>query len=204
MLLTDRHFGTHFFDPAEGGSALLWQHLFWFFGHPEVYIMVLPGFGIVSEILPVFARKPIFGYKAIAASTVAIAFLGFLTWAHHMFTTPMPEVDPRVRDAQLVPDRRADRREDAQLDRHAVARHDRIQDAAAVLRRLHRAVPDRRHLGRVPRRVPRRLAAQRNLLRRRPPPLRAGRRRGVHDLRRDLLLVPEDHRADARAKASAS
>ena len=91
MLLTDRHFGTHFFDPAEGGSALLWQNLFWFFGHPEVYIMVLPGFGIVSEILPVFARKPIFGYKAIAASTVAIAFLGFLTWAHHMFTTPIPE-----------------------------------------------------------------------------------------------------------------
>src|SRR6202167_5667193 len=91
MLLTDRHFGTHFFDPAEGGSALLWQHLFWFFGHPEVYIMVLPGFGLVSEILPVFARKPIFGYKAIAASTVAIAFLGFLTWAHHMLTAPLPE-----------------------------------------------------------------------------------------------------------------
>jgi cytochrome c oxidase subunit I len=92
MLLTDRHFGTHFYDPAMGGSPLLWQNLFWFFGHPEVYIMVLPGFGIVSEILPVFARKPIFGYKAIAASTVAIAFLGFLTWAHHMFTTPIPEV----------------------------------------------------------------------------------------------------------------
>src|SRR5438309_6444969 len=91
MLLTDRHFGTHFFDAANGGSALLWQHLFWFFGHPEVYIMVLPGFGLISEIVPVFARKPIFGYKAIAASTGAIAFLGFLTWAHHMFTAPVPE-----------------------------------------------------------------------------------------------------------------
>jgi len=91
MLLAERHFGAHFFDPAEGGSPILWQHLFWFFGHPEVYIMVLPGFGVISEILPVFARKPIFGYKAIAASTVAIAFLGFLTWAHHMFTAPIPE-----------------------------------------------------------------------------------------------------------------
>jgi cytochrome c oxidase subunit 1 len=91
MLLTERHFGTHFFDPAQGGSVLLWEHLFWFFGHPEVYIMVLPGFGIISEIFPVFSRKPIFGYKAIAASTIAIAFLGFLTWAHHLFTWPLPE-----------------------------------------------------------------------------------------------------------------
>jgi cytochrome c oxidase subunit 1 len=92
LLLTDRHFGTNFYDPAEGGSPLLWQHLFWFFGHPEVYIMVLPGFGIISEVLPVFARKPIFGYKAIAASTLTIAFLGLMVWAHHMFTTPSPSV----------------------------------------------------------------------------------------------------------------
>ncbi|MGH2832037.1 MAG: cytochrome c oxidase subunit I [Solirubrobacteraceae bacterium] len=92
LLLTDRHFGTHFFDASENGSPLLWQNLFWFFGHPEVYIMILPGFGAVSEILPVFARKPIFGYKAVAASTVTIAFLGFLVWVHHMFTTPIPLV----------------------------------------------------------------------------------------------------------------
>jgi cytochrome c oxidase subunit 1 len=92
LLLTDRHFGTHFYDPSNGGSPLLWQHLFWFFGHPEVYIMVLPGFGIISEVLPVFARKPIFGYKAIAAATILIAFLGLLTWVHHMFTTPTPLV----------------------------------------------------------------------------------------------------------------
>ena len=92
MLLTDRHFDTAFFDPIGGGDPMLWQHLFWFFGHPEVYIMVLPAFGIISEVLPVFARKPIFGYKAIAASTVAIAFLSMLVWAHHMFATPTATV----------------------------------------------------------------------------------------------------------------
>jgi cytochrome c oxidase subunit 1 len=89
MLLTDRHFGTGFFETASGGDPLLWQHLFWFFGHPEVYIVVLPAFGIVSEVIPVFARKPIFGYTAIATSSVAIAFLGALVWAHHMFATPI-------------------------------------------------------------------------------------------------------------------
>lgn len=85
LLLFDRQFGTHFFDPAAGGSALLWQHLFWFFGHPEVYIMILPFFGAISEILPVFSRKPIFGYEFIAYSSLAIGAIGFLVWAHHMF-----------------------------------------------------------------------------------------------------------------------
>jgi cytochrome c oxidase subunit I len=92
MLLADRHFGTHFFDPTQHGSPVLWQHLFWFFGHPEVYIMILPGFGMISEVIPVFSRKPIFGYKAIAASTAVIAFLATLVWAHHMFASPVPVV----------------------------------------------------------------------------------------------------------------
>src|SRR6202007_1038149 len=89
LLLLDRTVGTHFFIPSQGGSILLYQHMFWFFGHPEVYIMVLPVFGMISEILPVFSPKPIFGYKAVAFSTIAIAFFSMLVWAHHLFTTGM-------------------------------------------------------------------------------------------------------------------
>lgn len=85
QLLFDRHFGTRFFLPNLGGDAVLWQHLFWFFGHPEVYILILPTMGIISEVLPTFSRKPIFGYAFVAYSGVAIGFLGFLVWAHHMF-----------------------------------------------------------------------------------------------------------------------
>jgi len=90
MLLLDRQAGTHFFIPNEGGSALLYQHVFWFFGHPEVYIMILPAMGVVSEVLPVFSRKPIFGYTAIVLSTLAIGFLSMLVWAHHMFAVGLP------------------------------------------------------------------------------------------------------------------
>jgi cytochrome c oxidase subunit 1 len=90
LLLLDRQFDTNFFQPDEGGNAILYQHVFWFFGHPEVYIMILPAFGVISEVLPVFSRKPIFGYKAIAFSSVAIGFLSMLVWAHHMFTVGMP------------------------------------------------------------------------------------------------------------------
>jgi cytochrome c oxidase subunit 1 len=90
MLLLDRQGYTHFFLPQEGGNAVLYQHVFWFFGHPEVYIMVLPAMGIVSEVLPVFARKPIFGYTAIVLSTLFIGFYSLLVWAHHMFTVGLP------------------------------------------------------------------------------------------------------------------
>jgi len=87
LLFIDRHFGGHFFDPTNGGSVVLYQHLFWFFGHPEVYIMILPFFGIVTDIVPVFSRKPIFGYAGFVLASMSIAGLSMTVWAHHMFTT---------------------------------------------------------------------------------------------------------------------
>jgi len=92
LLILDRQLGTQFFNTAGGGNALLWQHIFWFFGHPEVYILVLPAMGIMSEVVPVFSRKPLFGFTAVAFSTAAIGVLSFTVWAHHMFSTGMSTI----------------------------------------------------------------------------------------------------------------
>ena len=176
MLLLDRHFGTNFFDPNEGGSALLWQHLFWFFGHPEVYILILPAFGVFSEVLPVFARKPIFGYKAIAAATAGIAFLGLLVWAHHMFATPSATVVLAFFMLSsfviAVPTGVKIFNWLATLWRGTI--EFRVPLLFCV--RRHRHVRGRRDHRHLPRRLPRRLAADGHVLRRRPHALRRLRR----------------------------
>ena len=90
MTLTDRHFGTHFFNAAGGGDPVLYQHIFWFFGHPEVYVIAIPAFGVVSQVIPAFSRKPLFGYTSMVYAVASIAILSFLVWAHHMYTTGLP------------------------------------------------------------------------------------------------------------------
>ena len=172
MLLLDRNYGTSFYQPATHGP-ILYQHLFWFYSHPVVYVMALPGFGMISEIVPVFSRKPLFGYRALVYSIVAIAFLG-------LPRVGPPHVRGRLLDAAvdlvhagLDGDRRADGRQDLQLDRHDVDGPDPIRAAHAVRRRVHRPLHDRRPVGHLPGRLPDRPVRDGQLLRRRPLPLRA-------------------------------
>ena len=153
MNLFDRVMGTNFFNAANGGDVLMYQHVFWFYSHPAVYIMMLPGFGIVSEVIATFSRKPIFGYRAIAFSTVAIAILGFGVWAHHMFVSGMASWIriPMMMTTVLIAV--PDRHQDLLVARDDVGRKDPPQDADAVRDGLHRDVHHRRPVGHLPRRA---------------------------------------------------
>ena len=171
-LFIERQFGVPFYDPTNGGSPVLWQHMFWFYSHPAVYIMVFPAFGIISEVLPTFARKPIFGYKLIAFSSMAIALLGFMVWAHHMFTSglaPLLQLPFMILTYVIgVPTGIKIFSWMATL----LGRKDPLHDGDALCDRLHRSLHDRRHHRDLLGRGSVRSARARHVLRRRPLPLR--------------------------------
>ena len=196
MLYADRHFGGHIFDANHGGVPVLWQHLFWFFGHPEVYILVLPYFGVVTEVFAVFSRKPVFGYKVFVAATVAIGVLSIGVWAHHMyatgvvllpffgFLTMLIAVPTGVKFFNWIGTMWGGEPHASTVrccSRSGSSSTFVIGGVTGVM--LASAVD--------------RLPPHRLVLRRRPLPLRAVRRLGVRPLRRHLLLVPEVHRPPA-------
>ena len=205
MLLFDRWLGTSWFRPSGGGEPLLWQHLFWYFGHPEVYILILPAMGIASEILPVFSRKPIFGYHAMAFSMISIAFLSWIVWGHHMFVSGMnPALGMSFMVTTMVI---AVPSAIKTFNWLGTLWGGRIQlhgaDAERARLRVH--VRDRRPLRHLHGLDARRHLHPGHLLHRRPHPLRGLRRLDLRRLRRHLLLVPEDVRPhdEPRARLSA-
>ncbi len=196
LLGIDRFAGTGFYAAAAGGDPLLWQHLFWIFGHPEVYILVLPAFGIISEIIPTFSRKPLFGYAVMVYATAAIGFLGFGVWVHHMFTTGLGPTANSVFAATTMIIAVPTGVKIFNWIGTMVHGPDPVRHADALRGRPRLAVHDRRALRRHARLAAGRCPAQRLLLRDRPLPLRALRRLDLRPPRRHLLLVPEVHGPD--------
>ena len=204
MVFFDRNYDTLFFVASKGGDPLLYQHLFWLFGHPEVYILILPGMGIVSEVLPTFSRKPLFGYSVVVFSGIAIGFMGWGVWAHHMFATGLGPVAISAFGLSTmliaIPTGVKIFNWMGTVYGGAV----RFDHRDAVLAGLHRDVHPRRTVGRAPLDRPRRHAADRHLLRGRALPLRAVRRSVLRHLRRLLLLVAEGVRPHDERVARAS
>ena len=197
MILLDRNLGAHFFDVQNGGSAILWQHLFWFFGHPEVYILILPVFGMISEVIPVFSRKVLFGYEFMAVATAAITFISLGVWAHHMFAVGMSRTaNAYFAAASFLISIPTGIKFFNWL---ATMYGGKISFAAAdaFRPRLPLDVPDRRPDGHHAGGGPFRLPAYRQLFRRRPFSLRADRRHPLRHVGGHTLLVSQGDRADA-------
>ena len=201
MIITDRTVQTAFFVDQLGGNAYLYENLFWFFGHPEVYILALPGFGIMCELLPVFTRKPLFGYKVAAAGMFGVAALSFFVWQHHLFDLRHEPGHAAAVHADDGADLDPDGAHLPGRDGHLLAGEDPADDPDAVRHRVLRQLPDRRHLGRVPVGRARGHHRARQLLRDGALPLHDHGRPDLRVLRRRLLLAAEGHGAHAERAA---
>ncbi len=198
MLSADRlsKVNTQFFNPAEGSDPLLWQHLFWFFAHPEVYIIFLPATGFISEILPTFSRRRMFGYTALVLANVSVAFIGFGVWVHHMFATPLPELGQGLFTASSLMITIPNGVQFFCWIATLWGGRPFVRVPMGFVLAFFADLPDRRADGRDARLGVDQFAGARHLLRRRPPALRPDRRGDLPAVRRVLLLVPEVDRAD--------